>query len=176
MNVIKWLVFVSLSLTSLGAAASLTQQQVQNYLASYHEVQAFAEQYPLPQKGIDRHRPLTSSVALLAKDSSHYQGLNRIVNTHHFANPQQWAEVGDSVMNAYFIIEQGASLSAIETEYQAAIERINSNPDYTEQHKKGVLLGMEKGYLRNVKKIQDAEADLPIVLELKDEVALLYKD
>ena len=58
---------------------------------------------------------------------------------------------------------------------QEAEARINNNPEYSEQHKKGVLNGMEKGYLRNVKKIQDAQQDLATVQGLMDKIAPLYE-
>ncbi len=167
---------VGLLMSAVAVAAPLTQAQVKNYIASFVEAQALAEQNPSPQKSIDRHRPLVSGIELLAKDSQLYQDLSNITQKYHFHNAEQWADVGDRVMNAYFIAKQGTTLEFIERNYKEAEERINSNPDYTEQHKKGVLAGMEKGYLRNVKKIQDAQPDLPAVTGLLDEIAPLYED
>lgn len=173
---LDWMVLgvLGLLLSATAVAAPLTQAQVKNYIASYAEAQALAEQNPSPQKNIDRHRPLVSGVELLAKDSQLYQSLGNIAQRHHFRNPEQWADVGDRVMNAYFIAKQGTTLEFIERNYKEAEQRINSHPDYSEQHKKGVLTGMEKGYLRNVKKIQDAQPDLPAVTGLMDEIAPLY--
>lgn len=165
----------ALMMTAAVAATPLSRAQVENYIASFAEAQTFAEQNPLKQKDIDRHRPLVSSVELLAKDSLHYQGLSSIAQKYHFRNLEQWADVGDRVMNAYFIVKEGSSLEFIKRNYEEAEARINNNPDYSEQHKKGVLVGMKKGYLRNVKKIQDAQPDLPAVTGLMDEIAPLYK-
>jgi len=166
----------ALLVSAIVVAAPLTQVQVENYIASFAEAQMLAEQNPTQQKGIDRHRPLVSSVELLAKDSQLYQGLSSIAQKHHFRTAEQWADVGDRVMNAYFIVKQGTTLEFVERNYKEAEQRINSNPDYTEQHKKGVLTGMEKGYLRNVKKIQDAQPDLPAVSGLMDQVAPLFPE
>ena len=164
-----------LMMSTAVAATPLSPAQVENFIASYPEAQAFGEEHPLKQKNIDRHQPLTSSVALLAKDSLHHKGLSSIANKHSFANAEQWADVGDRVMNAYFIVKQGSTLESIKRNYQEAEARINNNPEYSEQHKKGVLNGMEKGYLRNVKKIQDAQQDLPTVQGLMDKIAPLYE-
>jgi hypothetical protein len=173
---LDWMVLgvLGLLLPASAVAAPLTQTQVSNYIASHAEAQALTEQIPIPQKNIDRHRPLVSGVELLAKDSQLYQSLGNIAQRHHFRNPEQWADVGDRVMNAYFIAKQGTTLELIKRNYKEAEQRINSNPDYTEQHKKAVLVGMEKGYLRNVGKIQDAQPDLPAVIELMDLIAPLY--
>lgn len=156
-------------------ATPLSQAQVENYIASFAEVQTFGEQNPLQQKGIDHDRPLVSSIELLAKDSLHYQGLNSIAQKHHFQNAEQWADVGDRVMNAYFIAKDGSSLEFIKRSYEEAEMRINSSPHYSDEHKKAVLVGMKKGYLRNVKKTQDVQPDLPAVTELMTEIAPLYK-
>ncbi|SRR5690606_22321651 len=175
---LDWLVLgvLGLLLSATAVAAPLTQAQVNNYIASHAEAQMLAEQSSTLQKRIDRHRPLVSGVELLAKDSQLYKNLSNIAQKHHFRNPEQWADVGDRVMNAYFIAKQGTTLELIERNYKEAEQRINSHPDYTEQHKKAVLVGMEKGYLRNVKKIQDAQPDLPAVTGLLDEIAPLYAE
>lgn len=175
---LDWMVLgvLGLLMSATAVAVPLTQAQVNNYIASHAESQALAEQDSAPQKGIDRHRPLVSGVELLAKDSQLYQSLSNIAQKYHFRNPEQWADVGDRVMNAYFIAKQGATLEVIERNYKEAEQRINSHPDYTEQHKKGVLTGMEKGYLRNVKKIHDAQPDLPAVTGLMDKIAPLYAE
>ncbi|HKM37906.1 MAG TPA: hypothetical protein VJY83_09760 [Thiopseudomonas sp.] len=157
------------------AATPLSSAQVENYIASFAEAQTFAEENPLKQKGIDRDRPLVSSVDLLAKDSLHYQGLSKIAQKYHFRNLEQWADVGDRVMNAYFIAKEGSSLEFIKRHYEEAEARINNNPDYSKQFKKDLLAGMEKGYLRNVKKTQNAQPDLPAVTDLMDQIAPLYK-
>ena len=100
----------SLLVSTAVTATPLSQAQVENYIASFAEAQTFGEQNPLQQKGIDHERPLVSSLELLAKDSPHYQGLNSIAQKHHFQNAEQWADVGDRVMNAYFIAKDGSSL------------------------------------------------------------------
>ncbi len=157
------------------AATPLSPAQVENFIASYPEAQAFGEKHPLKQKDIDRDQPLTSSVALLAKDSLHHKGLSSIAKKHSFANAEQWADVGDRVMTAYFIAKQGSTLEFIKRNYEEAEARINSNPKYSEQFKKDLLVGMKKGYLRNVKKTQDAQQDLPAVQGLMDKIAPLYE-
>lgn len=171
-----WIVLcvASLCMATAVAATSLSQEQVQNYIASFSEVQEFSEQNSMPQKAIDRHWPLSSSIELLAKDSSHYQNMTILVKKYNFDSAEQWANVGDRVMRAYFIAKEGATLDFIKKNYDEAVVLINSNPSYTEKHKQGVLLGMEKGYLRNVQKVKDVQPDLKVVSGLMDEIAALY--
>lgn len=175
-KVLEWLVLCATSFVMVAAvaASSLSQEQVQNYIASFAEVQSYGEQNPMPQKGIDRSRPLASSVELLDKDSAHYQELAALVKKYHFQSPEQWADVGDRVMRAYFVAKEGVTLEFIKKNYDEAVVRINSNPDYTQKHKQGVLQGMEKGYLRNVQNIKDAQPDLKVVSSLMDEIAPMY--
>ena len=173
---LEWMVYCTASFVMVAAVAAmpLSQEQVQNYIASFSEVQSFGEQRSVQQKGIDQDRPLSSSIELLAKDSSHYQELAVLVKKYHFQSPEQWADVGDRVMQAYFIVKQGVTLDFIKKNYDEAVVRINTNPSYTEQLKQGVLTGMEKGYLRNVQNIKDAQPDLNVVSSLMDEIAPLY--
>ncbi len=175
-KILDWIVLCTASFFMVAAVAAtpLSQEQVQNYIASFSEVQSFGEQSSVQQKGIDRQRPLGSSIELLAKDSSHYQALTALVKKYHFQSPEQWADVGDRVMQAYFIVKQGATLDFIKKNYDEAIVRINTNPRYSEKHKQGVLTGMEKGYLRNVQNVKDAQPDLKVVSSLMDEIAPLY--
>lgn len=175
-KILDWIVLCTASFFMVAAVAAmpLSQEQVQNYIASFSEVQEFSEQNSMPQKAIDRHWPLSSSIELLAKDSSHYQNMTILVKKYNFDSAEQWANVGDRVMRAYFIAKEGATLDFIKKNYDEAVVRINSNPSYTEKHKQGVLLGMEKGYLRNVQKVKDVQPDLKVVSGLMDEIAALY--
>ena len=59
---------VGLLMSAVAVAAPLTQAQVKNYIASFVEAQALAEQNPSPQKSIDRHRPLVSGIELPRQD------------------------------------------------------------------------------------------------------------
>lgn len=175
-KILDWIVLCTASFFMVAAVAAmpLSQEQVQSFIASFSEVQEFSEQNSMPQKAIDRHWPLSSSIELLAKDSSHYQNMTTLVKKYNFDSAEQWANVGDRVMRAYFIAKEGATLDFIKKNYDEAVVRINTNPSYTEQLKQSVLTGMEKGYLRNVQKVKDVQPDLKVVSGLMDEIAPLY--
>ena len=175
-KVLDWIVLCTASFFMVAAVAAmpLSQEQVQSYIASFSEVREFSEQNSMPQKAIDRHWPLSSSIELLAKDSSHYQNMTTLVKKYNFDSAEQWANVGDRVMRAYFIVKEGATLDFIKKNYDEAVVRINTNPSYTEQLKQSVLTGMEQGYLRNVQKVKDVQPDLKVVSGLMDEIAPLY--
>ena len=175
-KILDWIVLCTASFFMVAAIAAmpLSQEQVQSYIASFSEVREFSEQNSMPQKAIDRHWPLSSSIELLAKDSSHYQNMTTLVKKYNFDSAEQWANVGDRVMRAYFIAKEGATLDFIKKNYDEAVVRINTNPSYTEQLKQSVLTGMEKGYLRNVQKVKDVQPDLKVVSGLMDEIAPLY--
>lgn len=89
-KLLGWIIMggVALLMSVIAAAEPLTEAQVKNYIASLAETQALAEQWPTPQTGIDRHRPLVSGVALLSEDSQFYLELSSITQKHHFRNAE----------------------------------------------------------------------------------------
>lgn len=155
--------FLLLISTNLAMAAGLTDKQVKNYLASVPDALVLGDKYNQEQKNIDPMRPLSSGLELMGKTSSSYKELSALAKKHQFENAEEWADVGDRVMQAYIALQSDIDLDGMRTNYNQAVKSITADPKMSEAAKQGTLKGMEKGYLRNVKIVTSAQPDLPAV-------------
>lgn len=171
----KWLLaLILLTSSQLILAAGLTEKQVQNYLDSVPEMQALGEKYKTEQKKIDRARPLSSSLELMGKNSDSYRDLTTLAKKHAFEDAEQWADVGDRVMQAFIVSQSEVSLEQMKMNYEQAIANISNNPEYSSEKKQAVLKGMEKGYLRNVAMVKKAQPDLAVVKAKKTAIQAIF--
>ncbi len=149
---------------SVGTAVAtpLTEQQVERYLNSMQEAQALSAKHDDgKRKKIDHTRPLASGVELMKKKGPAYDDLSKLAKAHDFSSPEEWADVGDRVMNGYIVLSSSLTLAEVEKGYQQGIANINKDPKLSEASKRAVLAGMEKGHARNVALRKNAEQDLP---------------
>lgn len=171
----RWLVVMFLTASSsIAMAAGLTEKQVQNYINSVPETMELGEKYPQEQKKIDRSRPMGSSLELMGKDSESYKDLTLLAIKHDFKNAEEWADVGDRVMQAYLVAKSETTLEQMKASYDKAVLSINNDKSLSEDRKKGTLKGMEKGYLRNVAMVKKTKSDLPAVKARMSEIEAVF--
>lgn len=171
----KWfVVMILMTSTSIAMAAGLTKKQVQDYLDSVPETLVLSEKHQVEQKKIDRNRPLSSSLELMGKDSVSYQDLTALAKKNHFKDAEQWANVGDRVMQAYIVSQSAMTLEQMKANYDTAEASINNNPEYSEDKKQAILKGMKKGYLRNVEMVKKVQSDLPAVQAKMTEIDAVF--
>lgn len=143
-------------------ATPLTEQQVERYLNSMPQAQALSAKHDDgKRKKIDRTRPLASGLDLMKKTGPAYEDLSNLAKTHGFSSAEEWADVGDRVMNGYVVLSSNLTLAEVEKGYQQGITNVNKDPKLSEASKRAVLAGMEKGHARNVALRKNAEQDLP---------------
>lgn len=160
----RWLAFMALTMaTGIAMAAGLTEEQVQNYIDSVPDTIVLGEKHQQEQKNVDPLRPMGSSLELMEKDSESYKDLTILAKKYHFKNAEQWADVADRVMQAYIVANSDTTLALMKANYDKAVVSINNDANLSEDKKKAVLKGMEKGYLRNVEMMKKTQADLPAI-------------
>lgn len=176
-NIVRCVFLAATSLLSaVVLSASLTGKQIENYLNSFNEAVALGDKYPTPELRIDTRRPLGSALELMSKEANSYMELSALAKKYQFDSAEQWADVGDRVMQGYLVLESGQSLQSMKANYDGAVGRIMNDASLSDQHKQGVLKGMEKGYLRNVKMVKDAEADLAVLKPYMPQIAPYFTD
>lgn len=176
-NLWRSVLLVAGTLVSAAAlSATLTGQQIENYLSSFNEAIALGDKYPTPELRIDRTRPLGSALELMDKNTNSYTELSALAKKYQFDHVEQWADVGDRVMQGYLVLSSGQSLESMETNYNAAVKRIMNDAELSDQHKQGVIKGMEKGYLRNVAMFERAQSDLEVLKPYMPQIAPYFED
>lgn len=152
------------SFMNAGHAELMTEKQVQGFIESMPQADALGEKYDNGQrKKIDPSRPLSSALELMGGQGAAYAEIAELARRHGFSSPEQWADVGDRVINGYSVAVGGATLQSVDESFQAGKNNVENDVNLTADKKKAVLAGMEKGYLRNRAKIESSAADLPTI-------------
>ncbi|MGQ0527294.1 MAG: hypothetical protein ACT4OY_04600 [Alphaproteobacteria bacterium] len=109
-------------------AATLTSDQVKQFTNAIPDIEAFStkmqkegkdkalEKAVRPKPGESQFTPYTKGVvALKSQFPPDYTALSGVVSKHGFATPEIWANVGDSVMQAYLATKmQGKNMEAMQ--------------------------------------------------------------
>ncbi len=94
---------VSLLFSSLCSAESLTGSDVEKWMETFRDVQAWSRQQDgtkatFKQKQLD-YSAIFSSAIEQSKSEKHYDSLAKVIKQHGF-DPMQWAQMGDRIMVA----------------------------------------------------------------------------
>lgn len=163
-------------LSSMAYAEALTSDQVGRFIASMRELEALGDKYQdSKRRKIDRNRPLSSGLEQMQGKGPEYAALGQLAASHGFASAEQYADVGDRTVQAYSHSASNRTPEEIETLYQEGVARIKKNPSLSDEHKEGVLRGMEKAHKRNTQARAAAEKDFVAVRPHKAELDKLFK-
>lgn len=162
--------------TTSALAGPLTEQQVGNYLDSMPQAQELSEKHDDgKRKKIDPNQPLSSAIKLMNGKGPAYKDLGKLAAKHGFSSAEEWADVGDRVMNGYLILNSTLTPEQIEAGYQQGVSNIKKDPKLTEAQKQKILQNMEKTYTRNRNRRISAQPDLPALTPYKATLEKVYK-
>lgn len=162
--------------TGVAMANPLTEQQVQNYLNSMPQAHALAEKHDDgKRKKIDTAQPLSSAIQLMNGQGSAYEDMGKLAAEHGFSSAEEWADVGDRVMNGYIVLSTTLSAEQVEQGYQQGVSNIKKDPKLTDAQKQKILQNMEKSHARNQNRRINAQPDLPALTHYKATLENIYK-
>lgn len=115
------------------------------------------------RKNIDPSRPLSSGLELMNGQGPAYDDLAELALLYGFSSPEQWADVGDRVIAGYPMASSEATVQSVKDGYQAGRRNVENDASLTPEQKTRILAGMEKGYSRNLTRMESAEQDLPAI-------------
>lgn len=167
---------MSLALVGMAAAADMTAKQVEGYMASMPELALIGDKYPQSQQDIDRYRPLGSALELMDKKTDAYAELSALAKKHHFSTTEQWADVGDRVMQAYLVLSSSLTPEQVQAGYETGVANINKDPNLSKENKQKILTNMEKTHGRNMLMRKKAEPDLAVVKPYMGQLDSLFNN
>lgn len=145
-------------------AADLSAQQIERYMASVPALQSLGERHAdRPQTNIDPSRPLSSSLEQMSQHDAAYLELSELARQHGFKDAQQWANVGDRIMQAYLKAKQPLSHELTQNLYQQGINNVKNDPNLSQTQKDIILRNMEKSFKANTGKQQETEQDIAAI-------------
>lgn len=130
------------------AAASLTDAQVKNYIASVKafdqmefDNDAFGSWLAEAEVGGDDSDGLLSMVKMVKQSprDANYKKAEQIVQQHKFSSLQQWAEVADKVHAAAIALMLGADNRSLQNEMQRAKAEIENMKGLSAEQKEMML-------------------------------------
>ncbi|NYT63268.1 hypothetical protein H0A66_13180 [Alcaligenaceae bacterium] len=157
-------------------AGPLTEQQVERYLNSMPQAQVLSQKHDDgKRKPIDPQRPLSSALELMNKQGPAYNDLGKLAAEYGFSSTEEWANVGDRVMNGYLFLKLGMSAEQIEQAYQQGVSNIKKAPTLSEAQKQKILQGMEKSHASNRNRRINAQPDMPALAPYQEALKKAYE-
>lgn len=161
--------------TSSALAGPLTEQQVESYLNSMPQALELSEKHDDgKRKNIDPHHPLTSAVELMNGTGPAYKDLGKLAAEYGFSSTEEWADVGDRVMNGYFVLRSTMAPKQIDEGYQQGVTNIKNDTKLTDAQKQKILKNMEKSITGHRSRRMSAQPDLPALTPYKDRLEKVY--
>lgn len=157
-------------------AEALTSDQVARFIAAMPELEALGDKFQDTQRRkIDRNRPMSSSLELMQGQGPEYTVLANLAARHGFTGPEQFADVGDRVMQAYMFASIPMSAEQIEATYQQGVQNVKNDASLNADQKQRILQNMEKTHSRGVRARKSAEKDLDAVRPHMAELTKLFE-
>lgn len=161
--------FLTVALGGYVHAASLKDSDIRNFISSMQEIQLLEEEYddlddieeeldPLSEEDMQMpEKPISESMDRL-KGHEIYNRIQGIAQSHGFANVEQWANVGDRVLKAFFSILLEDEEPAMRAELERSLREIDQNPHMTEAQKEE-MKKMMTGAMSSIDAMADAPGD-----------------
>lgn len=131
------LLAMAMALPSRAQAVILTPELVESFIASFPEVQAFAESVDNQSSGGDD--PTAGLAALMAAQGT-LGRLNGIVSAHGFSSYSEWVGVMSSVATAWIFASEGGGMDA---QMEEAAASIRANANLSAAQKEAMLAQMQ---------------------------------
>ena len=165
-----------IGLAPIAHADPLTSQQVERFIAAMPELTALGEKYQdTKQHNIDPTRPLSSSLAQMQGKGSEYTEFSKLAARHGFGSAEQFADVGDRIMQAYMFSSISMSPEEIEALYQQGVANVKKDNALNAEQKELILGRMAKSHQGNVETRKTVEQDLAALRPHKADLDKLFE-
>lgn len=145
------LALACLLLSPLTFSQSLSESDVQAFIRSMQAMQPLQDKYQdvfdaedNDSDNIDFSRLMSDGIRRM-KGHPAYNEVESLVKQQGFSNIENWASIGDKVVQAWFALEMGAQSPQIQAEMNAAMAEIENNPNMSEAQKAQMRAMMQQG-------------------------------
>jgi len=157
----RLILMLCIGFASIAHADPLSSEQVKRFIAAMPELATLGEKYQdAGQRNIDPARPLSSSLAQMQGKGPEYTDISKLAARHGFASVEEFADVGDRVMQAYMFSSINKSAEEIEALYQQGVANVKKDKALSAEQKELILGRMAKSHQGNVEAGKTAEQDL----------------
>jgi len=178
-------VFLAALLASGAHATSLTDEKIRNFISSWEEIQAIGEEYDdldelEEEAGIYEdeemaampERPMSHAIEKM-RGHEIYNKVDSTVQGYGFSDINEWGEVGDRVIKAFFSLQIEEDSHGMRAEMEQAMREIEESPmpeAQKEQMKQRMRSQMEAVEAMADAPEEDIEAVRPHMEELRREL------
>ncbi|PSF13370.1 hypothetical protein C7H09_01800 [Marinobacter fuscus] len=146
------LALACLLLSPLSFSQSLSESDVQAFIRSMQAMQPLQDKYQDvfdaeeddADDDIDFSRLMSDGIRRM-KGHPAYNEVESLVKQQGFSDIENWASIGDKVVQAWFALEMGAQSPQIQAEMNAAMAEIENNPNMSEAQKAQMRAMMQQG-------------------------------
>ena len=178
-------VFIAAILAAGAQAAALTDEKVRNFIASWDELQEIGKEYDdlddldeeagiydEEEMAAMPERPMSHAIEKM-RGHEIYNRVDSTVQGYGFSNINEWGEVGDRVIKAFFSLQIEEDSHGMRAEMEQAMREIEESPmpeAQKEQMKQRMRSQMEAVEAMADAPEEDIEAVRPHMEELRREL------
>lgn len=179
-------IFLLLASGLLRAEVALTSKLIEQWIAASPELQAFGEKH---EAEIEAHEPpqeqmmqdfasnfTVERMLQPLKASGLYDEAEDLVEKYGFDGLEEWAGTTAQIAKAYFALESGAEMKAMEPQMKAQMEAMMNDPNMTPEMKAMMQQGMAAS--QGMMKMMDdvPESDKTAVKPYLPQIRKLFED
>ncbi|WP_339862160.1 hypothetical protein [Paremcibacter congregatus] len=171
---------------SVQAATPLSRDNIESFIAVMKPMQKLEEKYDILEEdgsdmqsvlpGSETFGPMTHSLKTIRTHKS-FPEFAKIIDDAGFTSPDQWANVGDRILNAYMGLKMAANMSPADVEkMQESIAELEKNEYLSPETKAQMLVGLKQGLAMMTNPSDQVKADQKALKPYMRKLEILFED